>query len=82
MVLETEAEAGPVEPGGESPLSYAVAERDRATLSMLRAALKRRDVLLAFQPVVPSRRPGSVAFYEGLIRVLDETGRIIPARDF
>jgi EAL domain-containing protein (putative c-di-GMP-specific phosphodiesterase class I) len=82
MALETEAEAGFVEPGVESPLAYAVAERDRATLSMLRAALKRRDVLLAFQPVVPSRRPGTIAFYEGLVRVLDETGRIIPARDF
>ena len=26
--------------------------------------------------------PHGVAFYEGFIRVLDETGRVIPARDF
>ena len=82
MALEIDAEAGFVEPEDASPLARAVAERDRATLTMLGAALRRRDVLLSFQPVVPSRRPGTVAFYEGLIRVLDETGRIIPARDF
>jgi EAL domain-containing protein (putative c-di-GMP-specific phosphodiesterase class I) len=46
------------------------------------AALGRRDVFMVFQPVVPSRRPELVAFYEGLIRVRDQTGRIIPARDF
>jgi EAL domain-containing protein (putative c-di-GMP-specific phosphodiesterase class I) len=82
MALETDADAVLVEPDEESPLAYAAAERDHATLTMLGAALRRRDVLLAFQPVMQSRRPGSVAFYEGLIRVLDETGRIIPARDF
>jgi EAL domain-containing protein (putative c-di-GMP-specific phosphodiesterase class I) len=39
-------------------------------------------VLLAYQPVVQSQRPRRAAFHEGLIRVLDESGRIIPARDF
>jgi EAL domain-containing protein (putative c-di-GMP-specific phosphodiesterase class I) len=29
-----------------------------------------------------ARAPHGVAFYEGLIRVLDSTGRVIPARDF
>ncbi len=82
MTPEIDAEAGLVEPDVASPLACAVAEQGRATLAMLGAALKRRDVLLVFQPVVPSRRPDQVAFYEGLIRVLDETGRIIPARDF
>lgn len=32
--------------------------------------------------MVQSRQPDSVAFHEGLIRVLDETGRVIPAADF
>lgn len=82
MALEIDVQAGPVEAEAESPLAVAAAEQGRATLAMLRAALKRRDVFLAFQPVVPSRRPDQVAFFEGLVRVLDETGRIIPARDF
>jgi len=44
--------------------------------------VRHREVILAFQPVVQTTRPEHVAFYEGLIRVLDETGRIIPAREF
>jgi EAL domain-containing protein (putative c-di-GMP-specific phosphodiesterase class I) len=66
----------------ESPLAVAVAERDRGTMAMVERALKRRDVMLAFQPVVQSARPDRPAFHEGLIRLLDETGRIIPAREF
>lgn len=66
----------------ESPLAVAVAERDRGTMDMVERALKRRDVMLAFQPVVQAARPDRPAFYEGLIRILDETGRIIPAREF
>ncbi len=65
-----------------SPLDYAVATRDRSALDMVVAALRHRNTMLAFQPVVQSQRPEKIAFYEGLIRVLDETGRIIPARDF
>ena len=62
------------------PLSAAVSQRDRSTLDMVRTALDHKQVMLAYQPVMASA--GGVAFYEGLIRVLDETGRIIPAREF
>ncbi|MGB3147765.1 MAG: EAL domain-containing protein [Paracoccaceae bacterium] len=55
---------------------------DRATMSMVRAALDRKDVMLAFQPVVQTGKSDPPAFYEGYIRVLDENGKIIPARDF
>ncbi|MEX1660169.1 EAL domain-containing protein [Thioclava sp. 15-R06ZXC-3] len=65
-----------------SPLAYAVAERDRQTIALVRDAIARGDVLLAYQPVVQTTRPDRPAFYEGLIRVLDESGRIIPAKDF
>ncbi|MFP1644384.1 EAL domain-containing protein [Pontitalea aquivivens] len=65
-----------------SPLDYAVAQRDRETMAMVRRAVSRRDVVLAFQPIVQSARPDRAAFYEGLIRILDETGRVIPARQF
>ena len=67
--------------GAVNPLAFAVNERDKTTLEMVRASVKRRDVLLAFQPVVEAHRTTHVAFYEGLIRVLDETGRVVPARD-
>ncbi|WP_416914657.1 MAG: EAL domain-containing protein [Roseicyclus sp.] len=71
----------PVEAGFGSPLEAAIAERDRGTLGMVRTALTRGDVVLAYQPVLRAGR-GGVAFYEGLIRILDETGRVIPAREF
>lgn len=68
--------------GAANPLAFAVTERDKGTLDMVRASIKRRDVLLAYQPVVEAQRTDHIAFYEGLIRILDETGRVIPARDF
>ncbi len=66
----------------ESPLSVAISEADRATMTLVREALRKRRVALAYQPVVKSRDPGEVAFYEGFVRLMDETGRVIPARDF
>ncbi|WP_082135153.1 EAL domain-containing protein [Puniceibacterium sp. IMCC21224] len=49
---------------------------------MVRDAVRHGHVLLAFQPVVQASRPDHIAYHEALIRVLDETGRIIPAREF
>lgn len=69
------------EPGLESPLAAAVSQRDRGTLAMVSQALARGDARLAFQPIMRADGRG-IAFYEGLIRILDETGRVIPARDF
>ncbi len=65
-----------------SPLGVAISEMDRATLSMVREAIDARRMRLAWQPVVLARDPTKVAFHEGLIRVLDPSGRVIPARDF
>lgn len=72
----------PIDPAAASPLQFAIAQNDRETLAMVRRALDRHDVVLAFQPVVQTRCPERPAFYEGLIRVLDDTGRVIPAKDF
>ncbi|SMC65679.1 EAL domain-containing protein [Primorskyibacter flagellatus] len=63
-------------------LTLAIEQRDANTIKMVEAAVRHRQVLLAFQPVVQARDPRRTAFYEGLIRVLDETGRVIPAKDF
>jgi EAL domain-containing protein (putative c-di-GMP-specific phosphodiesterase class I) len=74
----------PIDPALDmsSPLSVAIAQRDRETVQMVRRAVDARQVMLAFQPVVRGGDPTAPAFYEGLIRVLDHTGRIIPAADF
>lgn len=72
----------PVDPSEASPLSFAVASRDRETLAMVGRAIDRRDVLLAFQPIMQTAQPDRPAFYEGLIRVIDDTGRLIPSHDF
>jgi len=69
-------------PGTDNPLSYAVSSRDQQTIDMVAAAIRHKQVLLAYQPVMQARDQTKVAFYEGLIRVLDETGRVIPAGAF
>jgi EAL domain-containing protein (putative c-di-GMP-specific phosphodiesterase class I) len=71
-----------VEAGQHNPLAYAVTARDRSVIEMVDHAVRHKEVLLAYQAVVPAGRQTRPAFYEGLVRVLDETGRIIPARDF
>jgi EAL domain-containing protein (putative c-di-GMP-specific phosphodiesterase class I) len=68
--------------GSENPLSFAVSQRDQRTLDMVRAAIRNKQVLLAFQPIVQATATDKTAFYEGLIRVLDESGRVIPAKSF
>ncbi|GAB4289177.1 MAG: EAL domain-containing protein [Roseovarius sp.] len=68
--------------GQDSPLNAAVAARDRHVVRMVDEAARQGRVLLAYQAVVPAGDPARPAFYEGLVRVTDETGRIIPARDF
>ena len=69
-------------PGVASPLGVMISQQDRETISMVRAAIDTRRMRLAYQPVVLARDPDRVAFHEGLIRVLDPNGRIIPAKDF
>ncbi|RVT82213.1 EAL domain-containing protein [Rhodobacteraceae bacterium CCMM004] len=68
--------------GPDSPLAAATAGRARDAVAMVERAIERRNVMLAYQPIVPAGRTDRPAIYEGLIRVLDDKGRIIPARDF
>lgn len=65
-----------------TPLDMAISQADRETLAMVRAAIDARRVRLAWQPVVMAADVTRIAFHEGLVRVLDSSGRIIPARDF
>ena len=68
--------------GHHNPLDYAVSQRDRSTLEMVKEAVKHRQTLLAYQPILYGSSTDKIAFHEGLIRVLDPTGRVIPAREF
>ena len=65
-----------------NPIDFAVSGRDSETLDMVSEAVKHGQAMLAYQPVVRSDPGHQIAFFEGLIRVTDSTGRVIPARDF
>jgi len=65
-----------------SPLDFAVVQQTRDMLGMVQEAIKHNQTLLAYQPVMRSDLPKQIAFYEGLIRVLDAAGRVIPAGEF
>lgn len=68
--------------GTASPLGVAISQVDAQTIAMVTDAVRTRRMRLAYQPVVLSRDPKRIAFHEGLIRVMEPNGRIIPARDF
>ena len=57
-------------------------QQSRLTLPAVRLAVERGNGVLAFQPVVQAQRTSRPAFYEGLIRIIDESGRMVPLRDF
>ncbi|MCE8006892.1 EAL domain-containing protein [Aestuariivita sp.] len=79
---KTDARLADLPPGAENPLNLAVTLRNDAVLINVDRALAAGEVLLAFQPVMQASAQRNVAFYEGLLRVLDETGRVIPAAQF
>ena len=64
------------------PLSHAVTTCDSAVLDMVRDALNLNRCVLAYQPIVQSGDFKKGAFYEGLIRIVDPSGRYIPAKGF
>ncbi|SFS22194.1 EAL domain-containing protein [Yoonia litorea] len=64
------------------PFSYASASRDQDLVTLVGAALDAGRARLAFQPIIRAEADGSVAFYEGLIRLCDAKGRVIPAGHF
>ncbi|MEO9465395.1 MAG: EAL domain-containing protein [Sulfitobacter pontiacus] len=68
--------------GTKNPLDYALTQRDGSTLAMVRAAVAHNQTLMAYQPVMRDADDPKIAFYEGFIRILDPTGRVIPAREF
>jgi EAL domain-containing protein (putative c-di-GMP-specific phosphodiesterase class I) len=64
------------------PLLYALASRDADVMALVRDALGAGRASLAFHPIVTTDAVPHIAFHEGLIRLKDEAGRIIPAAHF
>ena len=64
------------------PLQYAMASRDADVMDLVRDALGAGRAQLAFQPIMTSEASPQIAFYEGLVRLSDDAGRIIPAAHF
>ncbi len=71
----------PIDLSNFNILAAAVARRDADIVQMASDAIQDWRVALAYQPIVNARN-GDVGFYEGLARVLEPNGRIIPAGDF
>ena len=65
-----------------SPLDFAISREDKAIYEKDVQAVAAGDVLLAYQPIVAARSTDRPAYYEGLIRILDEDHTILPAADF
>ncbi len=64
------------------PLEYVAARYEGDAPSMVAAALKNGRTRLAVHPVVTARVPHHILYHEGLVRLLDPRGRVIPARFF
>lgn len=74
--------AAPRKNTNSDPLAYAMGSGGKDVLTLVREALADDRARLAFQPVFRVGAAPSIAFHEGLIRVLDPHGRVIPAREF
>ncbi|GHA56507.1 diguanylate phosphodiesterase [Amylibacter ulvae] len=66
----------------ENPFEYVVNKREEPVVETVRRAFQNKNVLLAYQPILHAKHPEKAAYYEGLIRVIDETQEVIPAKDF
>jgi len=64
------------------PLHYAMASRDADVLNLVRDALAAGRAKLAYHPIVTADSNPHIAFYEGLVRLMDESGRVLPAAQF
>ncbi|WP_296422825.1 EAL domain-containing protein [Yoonia sp.] len=64
------------------PLHYAMASRDADVMNLVRDALAAGRAKLAFYPIITADAQPRIAFYEGLVRLMDDAGRIIPAAHF
>ena len=64
------------------PLHYAIASRDADVMTLVSDALTAGRARLAFHPIVTADAQPRITFYEGLVRLMDDAGRSIPAAHF
>lgn len=64
------------------PFGYALASRTADVTTIVRNALAAGRAQLAYHPVVTADAERRIAFHEGLVRLSDEAGRVIPAAHF
>ena len=64
------------------PFSHALASRDADVFKLVERALAAGQARLAFQPVALAQDRGRTAFFEGLVRLMDDAGRVLPAAKF
>lgn len=82
MARETRTEGWRDDLSSLDPLSFAI-RRDREDAPrMVRQALEDGRTQIALLPVVSAADSGAVLHYECLVRLTDETGRVIPAAAF
>ncbi|MDW4499802.1 EAL domain-containing protein [Sulfitobacter sp. D35] len=74
--LQTTTQATPPASG------FSLSTDDLAILDTVRAALVAKRTLLAYQPIMQARDTARVALHEGLIRVRDAAGNLLPAGRF
>lgn len=73
----------PQTPGSPTdPIDYVMRRRSKSVLEQVKWSLETGNVALAFQPIVYAEDVSRPAFHEGLIRLIDLNGEVIPARDF
>ena len=66
----------------QSPFNIEIAKSASQTVQIVDTAIRHKQTLLAYQPVMMSCGLRQVGFYEGLISVMDATDHIIPAKNF
>lgn len=63
-------------------MDFAIQKRSEPILQTVKRAVENKHVLLAYQPIMHSDDPTKPAYYEGLIRVLDEAQDVVEAKNF
>ncbi len=64
------------------PFEFVAASRDKEIDTLVADALANNRAQLAYQKIVTAEEKPRIAFYEGLIRLRDSGGRILPAGSF
>lgn len=87
VTTEDETIAAVAPPGASAPveaarLVQAAQRHDADVTAAVMRALDRKQAMLAFQPVLSAADPSRAAFHEALIRITDDSGRVVPAGEF